>query len=99
MENRIQWRKSDRDDNGKVFRSEHPTEGKELVGREKDMIATAEKYAYSIFNIARTELDRSKLARTLWETCAMPSILYATEAFSVSNKTVKGVNKTKTGTL
>ena len=59
------------------------------------MIATANKYAYSIFNIARTGLDRSKLAQTLWETCAMPSILYATEAFSVSNKTVEGMDKIK----
>ena len=67
--------------------------GRNLVGREKDMVATAKKYAYSIFNIARTGLDRSKLARTLWESCAIPSILYATEAFNVSNKTVKSIDK------
>ena len=27
------------------------------------------------------------------ETCAIPSILYLTEAFSVSNKTIKGIDK------
>ena len=70
--------------------------GKHLLDREKDVIASARRFAYSIFSLSRKGLDRSLVARTLWERCAIPSILYASSAMLFSQATVKGLEKIQT---
>jgi len=67
--------------------------GRHLLHREKDMVATARRFAHSIMSLTRAGLDRSHVARTLWEVCAIPAILYATEAMSITRTTVKSVER------
>ena len=57
--------------------------GRHILKREKDIVATAKRYAFSILGLTRAGLDRSRLARILWETCAIPAILYGTEAMTI----------------
>ena len=54
--------------------------GRHTLKREQDIISTARKYAFLILSITRAGLDRSLVARSLWEMCAIPTILYGSEA-------------------
>ena len=46
-------------------------------------------YAYTVMNLTREGLDRAVIARSIWESCAIPSILYCTEAMVESNATIR----------
>ena len=49
------------------------------------MVCVAQKYANTIMGVTIAGLDRSLVAHTLWERCAIPAILYAVEAMVLSN--------------
>ena len=54
--------------------------GRNLVSnRERIMKSTVQRYAYAILGLSRCGLDRSMLARVLWERCAIPAILYGSD--------------------
>ena len=53
------------------------------------MVKKAKSYALSIMSTTRDHLDRSLVARSLWNQAAMPAILYATEACVISKKTLE----------
>ena len=67
--------------------------GRHILKREKDIVATAKRYAFSILGLTRAGLDRSRLARILWETCAIPAILYGTEAMTIGTGTENELEK------
>ena len=67
--------------------------GKHLLSREKDVTESARRFDHSIFSLSRKGLDRILVARTLWERCAIPLILYASSAMLFSRATVKGLEK------
>jgi len=51
--------------------------GRSMIGQyEEIMINRATSYAYSIMNLTRGGLDRALIAKIIWETCAIPAILY-----------------------
>ena len=56
-----------------------------VIAREAKMIQTARAYAHTIMGCARIGLDRSLTTSTLWESCAIPAFLYATEAMVVNH--------------
>ena len=61
--------------------------GRSMIGQyEELMIRRAKSYAYSIMNLTRGGLDRALIAKRIWETCAIPAILYCVEAISVKKK-------------
>ena len=63
--------------------------GRSMIGGyEKDMIRKATNYAYAIMNISRGILDRAMVAKRLWESCAIPSILYCVEAVTLKKATI-----------
>ena len=63
--------------------------GRSMIGvYEKDMIRKATNYAYAIMNLSRGVLDRAMVAKRLWESCAIPSILYCVEAVTLKKDTV-----------
>ena len=49
----------------------------------------ADKYVFAILNTTRDSLDRSLVARSLWESCALPAILYGTEACVLPDSILK----------
>jgi len=51
------------------------------------------RYAHSIMSLTRAELDRSRVARILWETCRIPAILYCSEVMSYSKRTTEALEK------
>ena len=68
--------------------------GRNLVkAREAKMIQTARAYAHTIMGCTRVGLDRSLTASTLWESCAIPAILYATEAMVITKATISELDK------
>jgi len=68
--------------------------GRNLVkAREAKMIQTARAYAHTIMGCTRVGLDRSLTASTLWESCAIPAILYATEAMVITKATIAELDK------
>ena len=63
--------------------------GRSMIGQYEDiMIRRATSYAYSIMSLTRGGLDRALIAKRIWETCAIPSILYCVEAISVKKSTI-----------
>ncbi len=63
--------------------------GRSMVGQyEELMINRATSYAYSIMNLTRGGLDRALIAKRIWETCAIPAILYCVEAITIKKSTV-----------
>ena len=63
--------------------------GRSMIGvYEKDMIRKATNYAYAIMNLSRGVLDRAMVAKRLWESCAIPSILYCVEAVTLKKATI-----------
>ena len=68
--------------------------GRNLVkAREAKMIQTARAYAHTIMGCTRVGLDRSLTASTLWESCAIPAFLYATEAMVITKATIAELDK------
>ena len=68
--------------------------GRNLVkAREAKMIQTARAYAHTIMGCTRVGLDRSLTASSLWESCAIPAFLYATEAMVISKATIAELDK------
>ena len=67
--------------------------GRHTLKWEQDIISNAKKYAFSVLSITRSELDRSLVARSLWEMCAIPGILYGSEAMCLGAGTVNEIEK------
>ena len=63
--------------------------GRNIVQREKDVVATARRHANAIMGLTRAGLDRAKVVKRLWEACAIPAILYGSETMIFSEKIVK----------
>ena len=64
--------------------------------KEKDVLSGAKRIAHSIMSLTRANLDRSRVARILWESCGIPSILYAVEAMTLSKQTVGAIERIQT---
>ena len=63
--------------------------GRSMVGKyESDIIRRATNCAFTIMNLTRGSMDRSLVARRLWDACAIPSILYCSEAMVFTKKTL-----------
>ena len=60
---------------------------------EKDVVLSACRYAHTIMSLRRAGLDRSRVARILWETCGIPAILYCSEVISYSKRTTEALEK------
>lgn len=60
--------------------------GVEIQGREEKMVAVAHKFANAIIGLSRNGLDRAMAAHALWERCAIPAILYCSEARVLSRE-------------
>ena len=68
--------------------------GRSMIGQyEELMINRATSYAYSIMNLTRGGLDRALIAKRIWETCAIPAILYCVEAITIKKSTVKELER------
>ena len=64
--------------------------GRTIIGQyENDMIRRAKSYAYSLMNLTRGGLDRAHIAHKLWESCAIPAILYCAEAVTIRRSTIE----------
>lgn len=50
------------------------------------MVAVAHKFANAIIGLSRNGLDRAMAAHALWERCAIPAILYCSEARVLSRE-------------
>ena len=64
-----------------------------MLQREKDIVSTARRHAHAIMSITRSGLDSSKVARSLWEGCAIPAVLYGSEAMTLGDSTIKELEK------
>ena len=64
-----------------------------VKAREEKMVSSARAFAHTIMGLTRSGLDRAITAHKLWEVCAIPSILYATEAMVVSTSTVRELDR------
>ena len=68
--------------------------GRNLIkAREEKMISSAHAFGHTIIGLSRSGLYRAITARKLWEVCAIPSILYASEAMVVSATTTKELDR------
>ena len=68
--------------------------GRNMVGNyEANILRRANSYAMSIMNLTRSGLDRALIARKLWIHCAIPGILYCTEAMVLSKTTVRELER------
>jgi len=75
---------------GKYLGVELQVKGRNLVKpREDRMVCVAQNYANTIMGVTRSGLDRSLVAHTLWERCAIPAILYAVESMVLSNNVTR----------
>ena len=75
---------------GKYLGVELQVKGRNLVKpREDCMVCVAQKYANTIMGVTRSGLDRSLVAHTLWERCAIPAILYVVESMVLSNSVTR----------
>ena len=57
------------------------------------MITQARAKAYTILNLTREGINRAKIARTLWETCVIPAVLYATEIMILKEGVIEELDK------
>ena len=63
--------------------------GRSMIGKyESEILRRATNYAYTIMNLTRGAFDRSYVARRLWEACAIPAILYCSEAMVFTKSTL-----------
>ena len=69
-------------------RGRNPTKTK-----EQKMINQAQAKAYTILNLTREGINRAKIARTLWETCVVPAVLYATDIMIMKEGVIKELDK------
>ena len=53
----------------------------------------AKQYVASVFSLTRSGPDRSKLAYTLWTSCALPAIQFGVEVMPLTEATVKFLEK------
>ena len=60
----------------------------DTVCRKLLYIRRATNCEFTIMNLTRGMVDRSLVARCLWEACAIPSILYCLEAMVLTRKTL-----------
>ena len=67
--------------------------GKCTVRREEDVISSEVIFTHSITSLTRANLDRSRVARILWYSFGVPSILYSVEANVFSKETVVAYEK------
>ena len=68
--------------------------GRNIIGQyEEIMIKRAMSYAYAIMNLTRGGLDRALIAKRVWETCAIPAILYCAEALTIKKSTVRELER------
>ena len=87
----VNW-KIDRDTIEEILKAKYlginiQVRGRNMIGEYEDnMVKKAMSYAYTIMNLTRGGLDRAKLTRKLWETCAVPAILYCTDALTVKHR-------------
>ena len=70
--------------------------GRNTMRREKDLLNTARRTAHAILSLTRAGLDRARVARILWESCALPTCLYGVEAMSLKKETVAELEKIQT---
>ena len=64
--------------------------GRDFLGDHfSKMKKKADKYVFAILNTTRDSLDRALVARSLWESCALPAIFYGTEACVLPNSILK----------
>ena len=59
-----------------------------LSDLNKDILRKARNYAFSIMSLSKDHLDRCMIAREMWETCAIPGILYATDCLNINQGTI-----------
>ena len=79
---------------GKYLGVDIQVKGRNLVkAREARMLAVARSYAHAIIGLTRSGLNRALIARKLWECCAVPAILYGTEAMTVTATTLVGLER------
>ena len=70
---------------GKYLGVKIQVKGQNLIKHRKGkMIKVAIKYAPTIMGVTRTGLDRALVAHKLWECCAIPAVLYCSEALVIS---------------
>ena len=55
-------------------------------------MAVAQKYANAVIGLPRNGLDRAVAAHALWERCAIPAILYCSEAMVLSKGVLKNLD-------
>ena len=68
--------------------------GRNLVSNRERIIKSAvQRYAYAILGLSRCGLDRSMLARVLWERCAIPAILYGSDAMTLTQSAVRQIEQ------
>ena len=60
--------------------------GKCTVRREEDVISSEVIFTHSITSLTRANLDRSRVARILWYSFGVPSILYSVEAMVLAKR-------------
>ena len=59
-----------------------------LRDKGKDMVQKAKSYKYAILNTTGDCLDRSLVAKSVWEFVALPAILYGTEACVINQRVI-----------
>ena len=57
------------------------------------LVSVAQNYTNVIFGLSRNGLDQAVAAYTLWKRCAVPAILYATEAIVLSNRVLEKLDR------
>ena len=68
--------------------------GRSIIGKyEENVVRRATNYAYSIMNLSRSVLDRAIVAKRLWESCAIPAILYCSEATIYKQCTIRELER------
>ena len=53
--------------------------GRNTMRREKELVNIARRTSHAILSLTRTGLDRARVARILWESCALPTCLYGVQ--------------------
>ena len=79
---------------GKYLGVDIQVKGRNLVkAREERMLTVARSYAHTIIGLTQSGLDRAIIAHKLWECCAIPAVLYGTEAMIISATTVRALER------
>ena len=63
------------------------------MNKSRSMVAKAESYKASLFRLRQTVPDQVDSFRAIWESVAMPSILYGVEALIVSQSTIEALDR------